>query len=424
MDHLVKKAYGQILQLFSANMIKAFFGFIGTIFVLRNWSASDIGDIYTLVGVMLLFQQFGDLGTGSSFVQLYSRSNRDDIKTIETYLGFKIFVFLALFAFFLIITGYQFFVEPSRELFGLSAITIAAIFGIYGGSLTALTTARQQFTKVSYFKIIPPAVKTGFIIILYYLNQTDFYWLLLAFILPSIVLLILALFITGFPLWKHAFKLKQVFSRRGGQLYQMSKWVFLIGFAQTSFAQLDVFMLKRLSSDVQISHFVSASRIAAIVFMFSQAIFTVMLPKMRSYKSDSELVGFSYHILKLYFVFLVMMIPVTYVASYLMPLLLGQRYVAAVPILQVFVFQAIGHMFINTQSLIFYRKNVLHWLVIFSYIQLGLNFIGNIYAINLYRALGAVWLSTILNNVFYIVGLLFCLYILKKDQKKAGEAPA
>ena len=63
LENVLAKAYRQIFQLFSANVLKGFFGFIGTIIVLRGWSTSDIGDIYTLVGVMLLFQQFGDLGT-------------------------------------------------------------------------------------------------------------------------------------------------------------------------------------------------------------------------------------------------------------------------------------------------------------------------------------------------------------------------
>jgi hypothetical protein len=55
MNVIIKKSYSSIFQIFSANIGKAGIGFIGSIFVLRGWSTADIGDIYTLVGVLLLF---------------------------------------------------------------------------------------------------------------------------------------------------------------------------------------------------------------------------------------------------------------------------------------------------------------------------------------------------------------------------------
>ena len=406
------------MQLFSANIVKAFFGFIGTVFVLRGWSTSDIGDIYTLVGVMLLFQQFGDLGTGSSFIQMMSRTKKENNLVIASYLGFKVIVVSVLLIIFILICGYYVFVSQSPEVYGLATVCMAAIFGVYGGFFAALVTARQEFPKLSYLKILPPLVKTIFIVVLYFLQITQFFWLLIAFIIPSVVLFTLGFYFTRYPLFRES-TYKSIFSKRGRQLYDMSRWVFLLGFAQTSFSQIDIFMLKRMSSDYQIAQFISAQKLSAVVLMFSQAIFTVMLPKMRSFKTDEELLGLCKKLFFLYIGCFLLMFPLTYLAPYVVPFVLGAKYAESIPILKIFVFQALGHMFISSQSLVFYRKNRLPWLVLFAFLQLGLNFYGNYMVIHEYKALGAVWVSTILNNSFYFVALLFSVILLKRNMKKS-----
>ena len=409
---LLGKAYGQIFQLFSANLVKAFFGFLGTILVLRGWSTADIADIYTLVGVMLLFQQFGDLGTGSSFIQIMSRSPRENQAVIDPFLGFKVLVVSILFLFFVSVCGIYIFISPSQEIYGLAMVCLAAIFGVYGGFFAVLTTARQNFTDLSYLKIFPPLIKTAFIFILYYLQLTNFNWLLLAFIVPSVALFILGYRFTRYPFYEG--NLQSIFSKRGRQLYEMSRWVFLLGFGQTWFSQLDIFMLKRMSSDYQIAQFVSAQKLAAVVLMFSQAIFTVMLPKMRSFKTNEELKILCKKLFILYFICVGLMIPLTYLAPIVVPFLLGVKYIDSIPILKVFLFQAIGFMFISSQSLVFYRKNKLPTLVFLTFLQLGANFLGNYWVIYEYKALGAVWVSTILNNFFYFIALGYSLFLLRK----------
>lgn len=194
----------------------------------------------------------------------------------------------------------------------------------------------------------------------------------------------------------------------------MSRWVFLLGFGQTWFSQIDIFMLKRMSSDYQIAQFVSAQKLSAVVLMFSQAIFTVMLPKMKSFKTDEELMGLCKKLFFLYIGCFLLLVPGTYMAPIVVPLVLGQKYAASIPILKIFLFQALGFMFITSQSLVFYRKNRIPTLVFFTFLQLGLNFAGNYVVIPDYKALGAVWVSTILNNCFYFIALLYSLYLLKK----------
>ena len=409
------KAYQQILQLFSANMLKAGAGFIGSIFVLRGWATEDIGDIYTLVGVMLMFNQFGDLGTGSSFIQLVSRSKGENQNIIDAYLGYKILVSSILFILFVIFTYIYFFQSSSREVLGLSMVALAAVFGVLGGFFTTLITSRQQIKKLSILKVVPPVVKTIIRISLCYTGQKDFVWLLFAFLCPPLILVILGYFLTGYPFYRA--RIRSIFTKRGRQLYNLSKWVFFIGFAHTAFSQIDIFMLKRMSSDYQIAQFVSAQKLAAIVVLLSQAIFTVMLPKMNSIKDARELISLNKKIFYLFVALNTLMIPVTYLVPWVVPIVMGQKYLASIPILKVFLFQALGYLFISTQSLFFCNCNRLPILVLFSLTQLLLNGLGNYLVIYEYKALGAVSVSALLNGSTYLIMSIYCYFLLRKDLK-------
>lgn len=416
MDKVLKKSYFHILQLFSANILKAGFGFLGSIFVLRGWSTADIGDIYTLVGVLLLFYQIGDMGTGGGFIKMMTQPQAKKEPITHSYFAFKVIITLFLFLLFLFFLGYYFFISPSREILGLACVSLAAMTGVMGGYFIALLNAQQEYQKLSLTKTIPPLIKTLLIIVLFTFNIKSFYWLLTAFLIPPVISLILGYTLNTRPLPK--IKFKAIFSKYGKRLYYISKWVCIINFCQTGFSQIDIFMLKRMSSDYQLAQFISAQKLSTIVLMLSQAVFTVMLPKMHDYRRNGELWRLTKKMFGLYIVFGVFMVPATQISPFIVPLIMGPTYIDSIPILNVFIFQALGGMFIHAQSLVFYRKNILGWYAIISCAQLLSNYAGNYLVIYEYKALGAIWVSAVLNNIFYFIMILTCLTLFKKEKRE------
>ena len=112
------------------------------------------------------------------------------------------------------------------------------------------------------------------------------------------------------------------------------------------------------------------------------------------------------------------MLLATLLTPYVVPIIMGGRYLDSIPILKIFIFQALGHMAINSQSLIFYRKKKLPALVMFTGLQLALNFVGNYLVIHEHKALGVTWVSAILNNLFYFVLFMYCYKLLNKESKR------
>ncbi len=416
----LKKTYQQIIQLFSANIIKAAIGFIGSIIVLRGWSAADISDIYALIGLMLIFQQIGDLGTGSSFVRLMNQpgdSGPEHQKAItQSYLSFKYIVCSVLFFLGLIFLCYSFYSPKPKETFALAAVFFATILSIFGGFQYTLINAQQRYRELSILKIYPPLIKTLLVSVLLFLGFNHFYWLLLAFLLPSLVIFIQGHYYTQYSVFQ--FQWKSLFDSSGLKLFHLSKWVFLLGFFQTLFSQIDILMLKSMSSDHQVAQFVSASKVAGVMMLFSQALFTVILPKIKNLNTNEDLKKLSFQFLGLYFVLLVLLIPCLFISPYLVPLILGDRYLDSIPILNVVLFQVLGGMLITTHSLIFFQKNKIPVLVLIFAIQFLLNFIGNYLFIPQYQAMGAVWVSTVLNNAFYIFIFLYTLIFLVSPTEK------
>lgn len=415
----LKKSYFHILKLFLANLSKAGMGFIGSVVILKGWSDRDIADIYTMVGVLLLISQFGDLGMGSGFIKLLSERKTTRRELTETFWTMKVLICVAVFGLSLFFTACYFFISPTREVMSLAAVAIAGIFLILSGYFAVLLTALQKFNGVAWMKVVPPTVKTLFIISMFFLGVRSYPLLLLAFLMPPIVGVVIGYLLRPDLGYKVRFMPKVTESAK--DLFHISKWVYLIGVFQTTFSQIDIFMLKRMSSDFYVTQFVSASKLAGILLMVSQAFFTVMLPRMNEIRSDATLIDFSKKLFLFYIGFLLLLYPASLVSPYAIHYILGERYIGALPVLNVFFFQVIGGMFITSQSLMFYRKNKLPYFVVITGIQLTLNFVGNYMVIHQYKALGAVWVSAILNNAFYLFILLVSLWILRRNPEKQNQ---
>jgi O-antigen/teichoic acid export membrane protein len=360
------------------------------------------------------FYLFGDLGSGAGFIKMMTQDRVNQAEIIKSYLAFKILISIALFFGFTLFLLYYFFISQTREILGISLVCFTGIFGILSGYFTNLINIKQEYTKLSLLKTIPPLIKTLLIILLYFLDFRSFYPLLFAFFLPAFISLIMGFYYNSEFLPTIDFK--SIYSKYGRDLYSISKWVCIINFCQTGFSQIDIFMLKTMSSDYQLAQFISAQKFSTIVLMLSQAIFTVMLPQMHQFKMNWELVSLTKKMFILYLVFLILLIPISFILPLFVPIILGPSYIDSIPILKVFVFQALGGMFISAQSLIFYRKNLLNWLALFTSVQLLLNFAGNYLVIFQYKALGAIWVSALLNNLFYLFISCFCLIFLNKQK--------
>ena len=412
---MILRTSQQIFQLFSANLVKAIFGFIGSVLVLRGWSTGDIGDIYTLVGVLLILNQIGDLGSGPTYIKLANSDRKNEKELTEDYISYKLYIAiiysLAAFYFYY----YYYYVDRSREYFGLATVFLTSIAHVYSGFFSIYINSNRRYNELSLLKVMPPLVKTILIGIFYIFGFKHFAFLLFAFMVPSFVALLLGKIFTKLSVIKLS-RFKSVFSPMGRQLYELSRWVFILAFFQTFFSQIDILMLKKMSSDFFVSQFVGAQKLAAIFLMLSQSIFTVLLPQMHKFRMKEELLNLNRNLLLFYLLFLMIMWPFTYLAPTVVSLILGAKYVAAIPILKVFMFQSVGHMFITSQTLMFFRLNKIPLLVLIAGLQLASNYYGNLMVIHEYKAFGVTCVSMVVSNITFLAMSLYIYITVKRSQ--------
>src|SRR5688572_3800206 len=68
-----------ISLLISGNLVNAGLGFVSSILVLRKLDKESIALLYPLIGILMISEQFGDLGLSTSFVKIasnYAKSNK------------------------------------------------------------------------------------------------------------------------------------------------------------------------------------------------------------------------------------------------------------------------------------------------------------------------------------------------------------
>lgn len=366
----------------------------------------------------MILTQLGDLGTGSAFVKLVNQANVKKEAMISAYLGYKVLVCIVFSALLVGSLLYYFLLDPRKEVLSFLLIVFASIFGVMTGFYASLLNAKQMYRSLSITKIFPPLLKSLLIIILFALGISSFGWLLFAFMTPALFGAMFGYYFIKYPI--HLSSVKSLWSDEGKMLYQLSQWVCLYSLSQTIFSQIDVFMLKSMAGDKQVALFVSAQKLSTVILMLSQATFTVMLPKMENFKTTERILHFN----KLNFYFFIglslLMVPAMVLCPLAVSLILGDQYLDSVPILRIFLFQTVGGMLISNQTLFFFRFNKMQWLAILSFVQLLLNAIGNYIFIPLYAAEGAIWVSTVLNNGFYLI-LMGITYYFAKNRFETPE---
>lgn len=390
-----------IAQITIANFVRAGIGFATSIVIFRFFETTDIANIYILVSVLLISQQIGDLGISASFIyigsSLYKENDERHLSFYKSVFLLKaaIATLLVLFGFFLSpwLANYLFnkheFVWWIRGTFVFSGLAILASFFV------AVLEVEQRFILSAIFKTVPAIIKLLFIGFIVFLSIESFKNLYLAFMaLPLFSFLINFIFGN-----KKFLAIRFDWVKDLRTLFSFSIWLTISALMGTLFSQVDIIMLKKMAIDFEVARFAGGQKIASLFILISQALFTVLLPKVANYENREQLWRFWVKCMKLGLLLLVPLLFVLIAGPYLVPLLLGKKYEAASVVFQILSIQLCVLTISSTLTLILFNRKKVYILSIISIVQFGLNVILNLFLIPEYGAVGACLSTLILTMV-------------------------
>lgn len=390
--------------LVSGNLFVSALGFVFSVLVLRNLDEQGIGLLYPLIGIMMIVDQFADLGLSTSYVKIASSHYKTDLARA---LRVSNVVFKAKFCLGVIVPSIGMLFAPliSEKLFKSTEhagwvrwVLAACLFSVMGSFFQAYLQVRSRFKQLSMVRILPNLGKLSLLVALYLSGNFFFTPVLAAFLLIPLGSALLGASFAG----TEFLRTKSNFKTDFPEVYHFSKWVFLSTISVAIIGQIDVFMLSSMTSPEELSRYLGGHRLAAILPVFTSSLVTVLLPKVSSYATKAEL---NYYFRKSFLVtpFLaVAVLLATYFADPVIPWILGAKYHDSISVFQILCVQFSLSVILTPVSLIIYSLNKAHIFTAMNIIQLVIGIVGNYILIPRYGAVGAA-ISGLILRLFAVV---------------------
>lgn len=413
------KLLKDLLKVLSGNVVAQGLGFILVMFMTRGLGPEKYGVYVLFITIYDFLRQLADFGISTSYVKLCSDkiNNNESLNnlffstlisklTLSVLLAFLIFLFSGTISlFFFDNLEYAYLIK----VIGISLV-FAQIFNVFVTHLQSI----QKFKSYSLTNISNQIVRlVTMVLISYFFSFEKIDEYVVGYVSSFGIIFLLAVLFYGRKIVKlmHA---KFSFDDMN-EIFKMGFWVFLSGLAVVLIMRLDMFMLKRLSSDIQVGFYSVAMQLALVFPLITTSIQATLMPKVGEYLKDNSIKNYVWRILSYAKYLIVVLLLLLLIAPLVVGVIFSSQYSNSIPVFRILIISVFFGLFINPISLVFYHKNKAKYLTILNWIQLIVNFILNYFMIPKYGAVGA-GIATLFVRILGMVYIIVSLYFLKEKK--------
>ncbi len=387
---LFSKTARNTYLVFLGNIFSAFFAFLFTVILVRNFSFSDFGYFSALLSFLLLVSDVSDIGIGTSlsrFLPPMESQKERLLSFLKTSFLVQFIIagsiFLIFFLFSSILSEILFHTKQMDYLVKITAIGI--FFAVMVNFSQYTLSARQKFLQVGLLTSASSLFRLALLLLLIYLvsvSLTNVVWI------QSITLFIAALIyfkLLGFKFLK--------VRRTAGDFRKLISFACLLGIARglTAMAsRLDVLMLIAFTNSTEAGIYSTASRVISIYPLLSGNFSTVIAPRLAATSDKKMLRQYMLKVILATIGLIGTIIVMLFIAKPFMVTLFGEKTIEAVPVFRLLLISMIFFVgSIPAVSLAIYYLKKPYILTINSVLQLIIVFVGNIIFIPRFARMGA-----------------------------------
>ncbi|BBG66802.1 membrane protein [Hydrogenimonas sp.] len=396
-----------LLKVLSGNIVAQGLGFATTVLVSRDLGPSEYGIFSLILAIFTILVQISDFGISTSYVKFTSEHLSERREIFTTVLAGKTLLSLivALVAVFGADHISRFFFDSDKYGALISLISAAVLFHSIFSTVVAHYQALQNFRAYSMLKIFHSAMKLLTVVVVSFLfskeQHIEYFILTYAY---TVVLLLFAL------LYKNFRYLGGFNKRYLIEIYRLGFWIFLSSIATMIIMRLDIMMLQKMSTSVEVGYYSAALNLAMIFPLITASLVTTLLPKMESFLKQHTIKAYIFKVLSKTKYVVIVLIMLELISGYLVEAVYGSGYEGSVTVFRILLFAFIFGVIVNPVSLVMLSINRAHLLTLLNWIQLPLNYAGNLVFIPLLQAEGAA-ISTVILRI--VGGAYIIIYLLK-----------
>ncbi|MEA3523607.1 MAG: flippase [Campylobacterota bacterium] len=410
LSKIKSKTLQDLLKVLSGNIVAQGIGFLAIIIISRDLGPEQYGIFSLLVAIFTVSIQVSDFGVSTSYVKYVSENLSKAKEIFVTVILSKVVLSLLVISALYCSSGFisDFFFDTRQYQGLIEIISIAILFHSFFGVIVSHFQAVQNFKVFAYLNIAHNFFKLLSVIIVAFAfsqeKHLEYFILTYAFV---VVTLILAISLKNYRLLKY---IKQFDFNFFIQIYKLGFWVFLSSLAVMFIMRLDIMMLQKMSSSLEVGYYSVAMNLAMIFPLITASLVTTLLPKMEEFLQKNTIEEYIRKVLsKIKYVIMLLLILEVF-SPFIVSLLFGKEYEESISVFQILLVAFTFGIIINPISVVMYSINKAYLLSIMNWIQLPLNYFGNLLLISVWQADGAAISTTILR---ILGGLYILIYLLK-----------
>ncbi len=404
------KTLQDLLKVLSGNIVAQGIGFLAIIIISRDLGPEQYGIFSLLLAIFTVATQVSDFGVSTSYVKYVSENLSKAKEIFVTVILSKVMLSLLVITTLYFSSGFisDFFFESREYKRLIEIIAIAILFHAFFAVIVSHFQAVQNFKIFAYLNIAHNFLKLLSVIIVTFAfsqeKHLDYFIITYAFV---VVTLILAISLKNYRLFSY---IKQFNLNYFIQIYKLGFWIFLSSLATMIIMRLDIMMLQKMSTPSEVGYYSVAMNLAMIFPLIAVSLVATLLPKMEQFLKERSMREYIFVVLSKTKYVVLIFILLELIAPFIIKLIFGNIFSHSVKIFQILAFGMLIIVLTNPISILIYYINKARVATVINWIQLPINYIGNLILIPIFGASGAA-LSTV---IVYMVGSVSILMYINK----------
>jgi O-antigen/teichoic acid export membrane protein len=413
LSKIKSKTLQDLLKVLSGNIIAQGIGFLAIIIISRDLGPKQYGVFSLLLAIFTVAVQISDFGVSTSYVKYVSENILKAKEIFVTVILSKVILSLLVITTLYFSAGLisDFFFESREYKRLIEIIAIAILFHAFFAVIMSHFQAVQNFKIFAYLNIAHNFLKLLSVVIVAFAfsqeKHLEYFIITYAFV---VVPFILVISLKNYKLFRY---IKQFDFNYFIQIYKLGFWVFLSSLAVMVIMRLDMMMLQKMSTSLEVGYYSIAMNLAMIFPLITASLVTTLLPKMNEFLKNHTVKDYVLRVLSKTKYVVAILIVMELLSPFVIKLLFGEQYAESISVFQILLVAFTFGVIINPISLVMYSINKVYLLTIMNWVQLPLNYFGNLLLIPIWQADGAA-VSTI---ILRILGGLYIVFYLIKVRK-------
>lgn len=410
LSKIKSKTLQDLLKVLSGNIIAQGIGFLAIIIISRDLGPEQYGIFSLLLAVFTVATQVSDFGVSTSYVKYVSENLSKAKEIFVTVILSKVVLSLVVISTLYFSSGLisDFFFESEEYKRLIEIIAIAILFHAFFAVIMSHFQAVQNFKIFAYLNIAHNFLKLLSVVIVAFAfsqeKHLEYFIITYAFV---VVPFILVISLKNYKLFRY---IKQFDFNYFIQIYKLGFWVFLSSLAVMVIMRLDMMMLQKMSTSLEVGYYSIAMNLAMIFPLITASLVTTLLPKMNEFLKNHTVKDYVLRVLSKTKYVVAILIVMELLSPFVIKLLFGEQYAESISVFQILLVAYTFGIIINPISLVMYSINKAYLLTAMNWVQLPLNYFGNLLLIPIWQANGAAMMFCSIN----LLGFLFIILYLMK----------